>query len=131
MRLLPDTHCWLWWGLEPARLGTKTRELLENPANDAYFSVVCAWEISVKSAFGKLELELTPADFVRAAITKATASILPIGLRHALTAGMLPAIHPDPFDRMLVAQAQCNDLTIITADHDVAKYSINVQDATA
>ncbi len=131
MRLLPDTHCWIWWSAEPERLGPRTHQLLSDPRHSAYFSVASAWEIAIKQGTGRLKLEMGAEEFIRSSLAHTSAEVLPIELRHSLVAGALPEIHRDPFDRMLIAQAQCEDLTIITADKEMARYSVLAHDATA
>ena len=100
-RFLLDTHIFIWWADEPARLSRRTRELLEAPENDLYLSIASAWEIAIKEAVGKLSLGAT----VYYAVDKAGVELLPISLNHIERTKQLPLLHRDPFDRMLVAQA--------------------------
>ncbi len=116
MRILLDTRCWLWMESAPERLGPGAVRLVEDPGNDLLLSAASAWEIAIKHALGKLRLPLPPHRYVPSRLTRSGVVALPIQVEHALHAGRLPPHHRDPFDRMLVAQAQVERLTILTAD---------------
>ena len=120
MRLLLDTHVLLWSLTEPRRLSGRTREALEDAANDVFVSAVSGWEIAVKRALGKLEAP----DDLEAGITRH--GFLPLNLTfpHAEHAGALPPHHADPFDRMLVAQAQMEGLILVTRDARMSLYGV-------
>ena len=124
MRLLIDSHVALWWLSEAPVLGSKCREQLV-VADEVYFSAVTPWELGIKRALGKLAFpdglvaELIAAGFVA----------LPISAAHAVRAQELPAHHRDPFDRMLVAQAQLEALALVTADRTLRPYDIEIIDA--
>ena len=129
MRVLLDTQVWLWWLEDSPRLGRKARKVMADPANELYLSAASSWEIAIKCALGKLSLP-EPADrFVPSRLTRDGILGLAIDHVHALRAGSLPLHHADPFDRMLVAQAQVESLTLITADGKIAKYDVKVIDA--
>ena len=113
MRLLLDTCTLLWWLSDDPKLGTDARRAIRRETNEVYASAASAWEISIKKALGKLE---APADLA-SALTSNRFRALDITLSHALRAGQLPRHQDDPFDRMLIAQAQEEHLTIVT--HDV------------
>jgi len=102
---------------------------LENPDHEIYVSVASAWEIVVKSARGKLRLPTDPGTYLRSRLKRSKIRALDVTLDHVTTIANLPEIHRDPFDRILVAQAQTEGLTLVTADRDVARYDISVQDA--
>ena len=119
-RLLLDTHALLWWLADDPRLGPRARTLIGDERNEAYVSAVSAWEISIEQALGKLD---APED-LDAIVTEEGFAKLPITFFHGERAGLLPALHRDPFDRMLVAQAQAEGLDIITADERIAAYAI-------
>jgi PIN domain nuclease of toxin-antitoxin system len=126
MRLLLDTHAWLWWLGDDRRLGRRARQALANPRSEVYVSAVSAYEIAIKMALGKLrvkkadlETEIAANGFLE----------LPIRTRHALAAGRLAPLHEDPFDRMLVAQAQVEDLAVVSADPVFAGYGVSVLEA--
>lgn len=112
MNLLLDTHVLLWALDTPERLGVEAREVLRDPRHQVVVSAASAWEISVKAALGKLRFD---GDLSR--VLKAVGfDALTISVEHALAAGALPAVHRDPFDRMLVAQARTEGLTLVTRD---------------
>ncbi len=113
MNFLIDTHCWLWWLSEPERLNATARRRIENRRNAIesrrnaiFFSAASAWEIAVKAALGKLRLPEPAADYVPSRVSDQGMVPLPINQRHALLLEAMPPHHRDPFDRMLIAQAQ-------------------------
>lgn len=120
MRLLLDTHAWLWFRTGSARLGPKAREAVVHPANDVVVSVASAWEVGIKAAAGKLALPQPFEQWVDAALTGF--DVLAITLDHVRVAAQLPPHHKDPFDRALVAQALVDGLTLVTADPLVQVY---------
>lgn len=121
-RFLLDTHIFIWWADEPARLSRRTRELLEAPENDLYLSIASAWEIAIKEAVGKLSLGAT----IYYAVDKAGVELLPISLNHIERTKQLPLLHRDPFDRMLVAQAIEEELQFITIDRYLGQYGVRI-----
>lgn len=126
MRLLLDTSALLWWLGNDAKLGPTARVAIADPDNEVLVSAASAWEVSVKRASGKLD---APFDVVRA-IDRNYFIELPIEVAHAIAAGELPQHHKDPFDRMLVAQAQAEDLTLVTSDSEIGKYELELLDAS-
>ena len=126
MRLLLDTHGWLWMRAEPERLADSSRRLLRDPANELFLSAASAWEIAIKFAAGKLRLPQPPAAFIAQRLAEDRGFALPILHAHALRAGELPPHHRDPFDRLLIAQAQIEGLTVLTADREFGKYDVPV-----
>ena len=125
MRLLLDTHVLLWALGDPASLSGDARYAIEDLANGVLASAASAWEISIKRTAGKLD---APEDLASA--FRAT-GIEPLGItvEHALAAGALPLHHRDPFDRMLVAQARAEGLTLVTRDSLLSRYGIAVMEA--
>lgn len=113
----------------PERLSPASRSLLEDRSHELPFSVVSAWEIAIKQAIGKLRLEEPAETFVPSRVTALRTSSLPIEQRHALRVAVLPTHHRDPFDRLLIAQAQVEDLPILTADAVFRRYEIMVIEA--
>jgi PIN domain nuclease of toxin-antitoxin system len=111
---------------EPERLSEAGRRLLQDPAEELLFSAAAAWEIAIKFALGKLRLPAPPAAFVARALSEDRLATLPISHDHALRAGELPPHHRDPFDRLLIAQAQLESLTVLTADRQFARYDVAV-----
>jgi PIN domain nuclease of toxin-antitoxin system len=126
LRLLVDTQVWLWLQAEPERVSTEVRELLEDPSNEILFSAASGWEIGIKFAAGKLDLPLPPEQYLEMRLK--TSGIVPLTIdhRHAVTAAALPLHHKDPFDRMLVAQAQCEGVALLSADRQLAAYDVEV-----
>lgn len=126
MRLLLDTHVWLWWLGDDRRLGRRARQALGNPRSEVYVSAASAWEIAIKMSLGKLRVQ--KAD-LEAEIAANGFLELPIKTRHALAAGRLAPVHEDPFDRMLVAQARVEDLAVVSADPVFEGYGVSVLEA--
>jgi len=125
-RFLIDTHCWLWLNLQPQRLTPPVIEVLMNSDNKIVFSVVSAWEISIKYALGKLQLPCEPSEYVPSRLTVNQMMVLPVQLSHTLRVATLPHHHGDPFDRLLVAIGQVEGLTLITADTKFEAYDIEI-----
>lgn len=119
MRLLLDTHALLWW-LADEGLTDKARNAIADPDNVVMVSVASAWEISIKKALGKLS---APDDLERQ-VNESGFAPLPISVAHGIAAGQLPRRHDDPFDRMLIAQAYAEGLTIVTRDKRFAEYNV-------
>jgi PIN domain nuclease of toxin-antitoxin system len=126
LRLLLDTHVWLWWLGDDRRLGRRARQALANPRSEIYVSAASAWEIAIKEALGKLRVK--KAD-LEAEIAANGFLELPIRTRHALLAGRLAPVHEDPFDRMLAAQAQVEELAVVTSDPVFGRYGVAVLEA--
>lgn len=124
MRILLDTQCWLWMSLSPERFSSRARALVEARENILYLSAASAWEIAIKHALGKLRLPAPPIEYVPARLAVLGVQALAIEHQHALQVATLPAHHRDPFDRLLVAQAQLGDLPILTADPLIAAYDV-------
>lgn len=120
MNLLPDTHVVLWWLGDDPTLGAAAREALADPRNTVYLSAVVVWEARIKQAVGKLDL---PDDFEEV-LDREPFVDLPVTARHAHALARLTLHHRDPFDRMLVAQAQCEELHLLTNDPAIAKYDV-------
>ena len=121
MRLLLDTHILLWAANEPERLSKATRSLFENPNNEVVFSAISVWEIAIKTGRGRGDFRID-AGFFRRRLFENGYAELPVTGAHAAALTGLPAIHKDPFDRMLVAQAMVEGLMLVTSDPAVANY---------
>ncbi len=119
-RLLLDTHALLWVLDDHDALGESARSAIVDPRNDVFVSAISMWEISIKRSLGKLK---APEDLL-STVEAAGFQELPVTFVHADHAGGLPPHHRDPFDRMLVAQAQVEGLTIVTHDSVIAKYGV-------
>jgi PIN domain nuclease of toxin-antitoxin system len=120
VRLLLDTHVLLWALGEPGKLRKSTRLKIESPRNTILVSAVSIWEIETKRAIGKLRIRGDVDSHVEAARMQE----LPLRISHCKRLSTLPNIHRDPFDRMLVAQALVEELVLVTADEDIARYPI-------
>ena len=123
-RYLIDTHVWLWLQSDPGRLRDETRDIVDNAQSALLLSAASAWEIAIKYRLGKLMLPEPPAFYVPDRMRRSGTSALPVEHAHALRTGELPDHHRDPFDRILVAQAQLLDLAIITADRQLSAYEV-------
>jgi PIN domain nuclease of toxin-antitoxin system len=124
MRLLLDTHVFIWMHAAPERLSKKARELLVDADQKLFLSVASAWELGIKVARGQLSLPNDLEEYVLSRSSAARIAILPIELSHVFEAAALPAHHRDPFDRMLVAQARVEDLTLISGDPWLSRYEV-------
>src|SRR4051812_20471605 len=122
MRMLLDTHLLLWAAEDSPRLSVKARALISDAANEKVFSVASLWEIAVKSTLRRADFAVDGAH-LRAEMRSNRFTELTIRAEHALFTARLQAIHKDPFDRLLVAQALVEDLTLLTSDPVVASYS--------
>lgn len=124
-RLLLDTHAFLWWLSDDPALGAVARQMIGEPRNQVLVSAASIWEISIKQAKGMLE---APED-LEVLVEDEGFTKLPISLFHGQQAGKLPEIHRDPFDRMLIAQAQAEGLELVTADGIIPQYGVRVVSA--
>ncbi len=129
-RVLLDTNAWLWMMTDSERLGAAARQVVADEANELVLSAVCAWEISIKWALGKLRLPLPPEEFVEVSIEQAGLTRLQIDFSHVVKVASLPSHHHDPFDRLLIAQAQVTGLALLTGDPIFGRYGVATIDAT-
>ena len=127
MRLLLDTNAFLWWVLDDSRLSTTARELIADPATEVLFSTVSGWEIAIKARTGRLDLPEDVPSFVLDQLRRNRFSVLPVELRHALRVHGLPDHHRDPFDRLLVAQAEIEAVPLLSRDPLLAAYGIELR----
>lgn len=121
MKLLLDTHILLWAAGAPERLTSEARSLLENSENVLIFSAASMWEIAIKRGLGRDDFQVD-CRVLRRGLLDNGYEELPIGSEHAVAIDALPAIHKDPFDRILVSQATYEGITLLTADSVVARY---------
>ncbi len=124
MRLLLDTCTFLWWMGDTKKLSPPARAAIGGIDNEIVFSAVSAWEVTLKHRLGRLDLAEAPAAIVATALAAHAVEALPIGVAHALRAGELPLHHRDPFDRLLIAQAEIENLTLVTPDRAFAPYGV-------
>jgi PIN domain nuclease of toxin-antitoxin system len=123
VRILLDTHIFLWLQTEPERLG-RHLPLVEDQRNELLLSAASSWEIAIKYAIGRLPLPESPERYVPDRMRAIGARGLPVEHSHALAVAALPPLHGDPFDRLLVAQAGLLDVPILSADTTVAAYPV-------
>ena len=126
MKLLLDTPCWLWMQASPEHFSSRAREMLDDPDNVLLLSPVSAWEIATKYALGRLTLPIPPAEYVPSRMKSSGVAALPLQHSHALQVASLPWHHQDPFDRLLVAQAQVEGLPILSAERRLAAYDVQL-----
>ncbi|NSW81661.1 MAG: type II toxin-antitoxin system VapC family toxin [Syntrophothermus sp.] len=126
MRALLDTHAFLWWITDDPKLSRRAREIIEEGKNVVFFSAASGWEMAIKAGLGKLIIPGDVRAFVMEQLAVNGVSPLPVDLIHALHVFTLPLIHRDPFDRLLIAQAQIENLPILTADPQISRYDVEV-----
>lgn len=124
MKLLIDTHCWLWLVADPDKIRSDVVDLLVDRGNEVYVSAATAWEIVIKHGLGKLSLPVAPTEYVPQRVAALGHLSLAIEQRHTLRVAELPPHHKDPFDRILVAQAQVEGMHFVTADRLIAAYDV-------
>jgi PIN domain nuclease of toxin-antitoxin system len=129
MRLLLDTHVWLWWRTTPGRLGRRAHKLVESGKTELFLSAASAWEIAIKAKRGSVRLPEPVDQWLRNRLLEDRVTELPVTIQHATHTATLPDLHRDPFDRLLIAQARCEGLTLLTADDRVLQYGKMVLDA--
>jgi PIN domain nuclease of toxin-antitoxin system len=126
VRVLLDTHVFLWWVLEDPRLSPVAQETITDPDVDVLVSPVSAWEIAIKAADGRLDLPEPPLTYVPSRMAANAFHELPIKVGHCLRTAELPGIHRDAFDRILVAQAQIEGMPIVTNDPAITGYDVEI-----
>ena len=126
MKYLLDTVVWLWSVSAVERLNAASRDILHNRQEEIYFSAATSWEVSIKARLGKLRLPASPARCIPAFLAGQGLQPLPITFIHTVKVYDLPLYHHDPFDRLLIAQAICEDMTVLTADRHFEKYPVNL-----
>jgi PIN domain nuclease of toxin-antitoxin system len=127
MRYLLDTHALLWWASGDPKLSRRAADLLTDRANELLLSAVVVWEIAIKASLGRLALGGTPDQLVRRATQDLGVIPLPIITEHALGVLHLPAHHQDPFDRLLISQAQTERATLISHDAKMQGYGVPME----
>ncbi|MBA3347149.1 MAG: type II toxin-antitoxin system VapC family toxin [Actinobacteria bacterium] len=127
LNLLLDTSVFIWWVTADERLGTRARAAMADPASSVFVSAVSAWEIAIKRALGKLDLEGDVGDLIE----REEFEELPIRVVHALAAESLPPHHRDPFDRMLIAQSRREGMLLVSGDRVMTRYDVKLLPAHA
>lgn len=120
MRLILDTHIVLWWLADDTTMSDGTKDMIDTEL-DVFVSAATLWEVSIKTSLGKLGPVDLPERILASGLRE-----LPMTGMHSIVAGRLPGIHKDPFDRMLIAQAKTEDLTLMTRDEQIAKYDVSL-----
>jgi PIN domain nuclease of toxin-antitoxin system len=124
VNILLDTQAFLWWAVNSDRLTPSAAAAIANPASRVHLSVASAWEIAIKASAGRLELASPAETYLPDLLERLGFEALAIDLAHALRAGSLPRHHADPFDRMIIAQGQLEDMPIVTADPLIGLYDV-------
>ena len=123
MRLLLDTHAYIWFGLDDGRLSTKARSAISSSDNEVFVSAASTWEMAIKSALGKLEIQGSLEANLQEA-QKLGFIQLPIYWKHTQASAALPLLHNDPFDRLLAAQSKTENLSLVSLDPIFKKYGV-------
>ena len=126
MKAMLDTHCFLWAIANDPRLSRTARRIIKDPNSDLYLSAASAWEIAIKTRLGRLRFSEDVQRFIPAQMARNRITELPVLIRHSLAVADLPLHHRDPFDRLLVAQARIEDLTLLSADPAMRLYDVRV-----
>jgi len=126
VKVLLDTHTFLWWISNDTRLSSRAREIISNGNNELLLSAASGWEIAIKVRLGRLQLPYEPERFIPEQLVINAIQSLPIKISHALHTYSLPIYHRDPFDRIIIAQAQLEGLPILTSDPQIAKYKVEI-----
>lgn len=124
MKLLADTHAFLWFVTDAPQLSAKAKTLLEAQETERFLSVASIWEIAIKTSLGKLVLGKPLEEFMSAQLAINRFALLNISIEHALHVARLPLHHRDPFDRLLVAQSALENLPLLSNDHALDVYGI-------
>ena len=126
MKLLLDTHAFLWWVEGTPAVGRRAKAAVADPDNEVFFSIASCWELAIKIRLGKLRLAEPLQRFVPRQLSANGFSLLDLRFDHVVRVVDLPLHHGDPFDRLLVAQALADDLTVVSADRTFRKYEVGV-----
>ena len=126
MKLLLDTHAFLWLNDDSEQLSQTVKELCSSGEHDFYLSIASPWEMQIKNQLGKLSLAMPIAELINKNTQENNINLLPINLSHISYLEQLPAHHKDPFDRIIIAQAIIEDMTIVTIDHAFVDYPVQI-----
>lgn len=126
MKVLLDTHTFLWWNTEDPLLSVHAKEIIEDGRNEVYLSAASVWEIVIKTAKGRLVLPESPGKYISSRMNYYRFRSLPILISHAAQVHELPPIHSDPFDRMLIAQSLIESLALVTKDENIRRYDLEI-----
>ncbi len=131
MKILLDTHIFLWWITDDPRLSVRAKEIITDLHNELYLSAASGWEIAIKSTLGRITLPRKADLFIAEQMSINSILSLPIEMSHALHVHNLPPHHQDPFDRIIIAQAQLEKMPVLTADPQFKKYKLTIISETA
>ena|SRR3989338_3443563 len=126
MKALLDTHAFLWWITDNPMLSSHVRKIISDGRNELFFSAASGWEIAIKAQLGRIKIPDKPEIFISEQMIANAIQSLPIQISHAFHVYNLPSHHRDPFDRMLIAQAQLEGLPILTNDPQISRYPVKV-----
>jgi len=126
MKLLLDTHIFLWLNFKPEKLSDNIRNVCSDSANQLYLSMVSPWEIQIKQQLGKLKFQSPLSKLINVQIEQNDLNLLSIQLKHICALGDLPHIHKDPFDRLLIAQSHVESMRLVSTDKKFQQYSVEV-----
>jgi PIN domain nuclease of toxin-antitoxin system len=126
MKLLLDTHAFIWWASEPQRLSQKVLTLCQDRANTLMISVASIWEMQIKLQLGRLRLTLPLRNLIESQQQANNLQVLPIELSHVLALDNLPLHHRDPFDRLLIAQSNVEDAPLVSMDRAFSEYQVKL-----
>jgi len=125
MRLLLDTHAFLWWITDDSRLSDRARRSIAAKTHTVFLSAASGWEILLKAGLGRLTFLQDPERFIPEQVAVNGFEVLPVHLHHVLRIHSLPRLHRDPFDRVLVAQALSEQMALISGDPQIAQYPVD------
>jgi PIN domain nuclease of toxin-antitoxin system len=131
VRLLLDTHVWLWWNTEPEKLSAAARRQVSDPRNEVFLSAASVWEMAIKQRLGKLRLPEPVASYVSKRLADDDIKPLSVAVAHAAAVEILEVLHRDPFDRLLIVQARQETLRLLTVDDQILAYGRPAFDARA
>lgn len=124
MKVLLDTHTFLWWNTDDPLLSVHAKEIIADGQNKVFLSAASVWEIVIKTAKGRLILPEPPARYISSRMSLYRFQSLPVQISHAAHVYELPAYHNDPFDRLLIAQSRLESLPLVTKDEDILRYDL-------
>jgi PIN domain nuclease of toxin-antitoxin system len=131
VKLLLDTHVWLWWNTEPEKLAQRTHRQIKNARNEVFLSSASVWEMAVKKRLGKLPLPEPVVAYVARRLGTDDIKAIAVTYEHAAAVETLELLHRDPFDRLLIVQARHEGMRLLTADDQVLAYGVPAVDARA
>lgn len=126
MRAMLDTHAFIWWVMNDSQLSLTAKTIIADPGNLLFLSAASAWEIVIKVRLGKLTLPEAPESYIPSRLKMNRFESLSIQLVHALQVTHLPDLHRDPFDRIIIAQSQVENIPIVTVDSQIMQYPVDV-----